>query len=156
IDGQTIFCAEGTHGFNAIKRTCDPFDDNGHGTHVSGIIGASGNNGAGVSGVNRVAAIIGSKFLGSNGSGTTIDAIAAIEFLIQVKAAFPTAANIRVLNNSWSGSGYSQSLLDEINLAAASDMLFVAAAGNSGNTTAGNNDLVNVFPANYTAPNIVA
>src|SRR5262249_2194435 len=117
IDGQQITCAEGTHGFNAIKRTCDPMDDAGHGTHVSGIIGASGNNGAGVSGVNRVGSIIGSKFLGSNGGGSTTDAVAAIEFLIQVKAAFPTAANIRVLSNSWGGPGYSQALLDEINSA---------------------------------------
>src|SRR5204863_9991183 len=44
IGGQTITCPEGSHGFNAINRTCDPADDNGHGTHVSGIIGAAGNN----------------------------------------------------------------------------------------------------------------
>jgi subtilisin family serine protease len=156
IDGQMITCAEGTHGFNAITRTCDPLDDHGHGTHVSGIIGAAGNNGAGVSGVNRVASIIGSKFLSAGGSGTTLDAIAAIEFLIQVKAIFGKDANIRVLNNSWGGGGFSQALLDEINLATAADMLFVAAAGNAGNTTSGNDDLTNNYPSNYSNPAIVA
>src|SRR6185369_2794105 len=156
IDGQTITCVEGTHGFNAITRTCDPLDDNGHGTHVSGIIGAAGNNGAGVSGVNRVASIIGSKFLSSGGSGSTLDAIAAIEFLIQVKATFGSLANIRVLNNSWGGGGFSQALLDEINLATAADMLFVAAAGNAGGTTSGNDDLTNNYPANYGNPAIVS
>ena len=52
IGGQTITCAAGTHGFNAINRTCDPFDDHFHGTHVAGTIGAVGNNGVGVAGVN--------------------------------------------------------------------------------------------------------
>ena len=156
IDGQTITCAEGTHGFNAITRTCDPRDDHGHGTHVSGIIGAAGNNGAGVSGVNRVASIIGSKFLSASGSGTTLDAIAAIEFLIQVKAIFGTGANIRVLNNSWGGGGFSQALLDEIHLATAADMLFVAAAGNAGNTVLGNDDLTANYPSNYSNPSIVS
>jgi subtilisin family serine protease len=123
---------------------------------VSGIIGAVGNNGAGVSGVNRVASIIGSKFLSASGGGSTIDAIAAIEFLIQVKAVFGASANIRVLSNSWGGGGFSQALLDEINLATGADMLFVAAAGNAGGSTVGNNDLSNNYPSNYDVPGSVA
>ena len=152
ISGQTITCAAGTHGFNAITRTCDPLDDHYHGTHVSGIIGAAGNNGLGVSGVNRVASIMGLKFLGSTGSGSTTDAVAAIEFAVQVKKVFGAAANVRVLNNSWGGGGFSQTLLDAINLANASDMLFLAAAGNS----ASDNDAIPNYPSNYNAPNIVA
>ncbi len=49
IAGQTITCGADTHGFNAITNTCDPKDDNNHGTHVSGTIGAVGNNALGVS-----------------------------------------------------------------------------------------------------------
>src|SRR4029077_12552538 len=114
-------------------NACDPMDDNNHGSHVSGTIGAAGNNGQGVAGVNCVASIMGVKFLNSFGSGTTSGAINAIEFAIQAKAAFAATggANVRVLSNSWGGGGFSQALLDEINRANSNDMLFVAAAGNN-------------------------
>src|SRR5262249_29205236 len=52
VNGATINCPVGSHGFNAVNNSCDPMDDNGHGTHVSGTIGAVGNNGIGVVGVN--------------------------------------------------------------------------------------------------------
>ena len=109
IGGRSITCPAGTHGFNAILKTCDPMDDNGHGTHVSGTIGAVGNNNLGVIGVNWTTQIMGSKFLSAAGSGTTADAINAIEFAVQAKAAFAgtgTPVNIRVLSNSWGGSGF--------------------------------------------------
>src|SRR5204862_4204226 len=88
VGGLTITCAAGTHGFNAITRSCDPFDDHFHGTHVGGTIGAAGNNGVGVVGVNWYASLMGLKFLSANGSGTLADAVNAIEFAIQAKAAF--------------------------------------------------------------------
>src|SRR5262249_61957764 len=44
IAGQSITCAAGTHGFNAINNTCNPTDDNLHGTHASATIGAVVNN----------------------------------------------------------------------------------------------------------------
>jgi subtilisin family serine protease len=152
IGGQNITCAAGTHGFNAITNTCDPLDDNNHGTHCSGTIGAVGNNGVGVAGVNWTASIMGAKFLNSGGSGTTAGAINAIEFTIQAKQIFGANANVRVLSNSWGGGGFSQALLDEINKANANNMLFVAAAGNNGS----NNDSAPFYPASYTAPNVVA
>jgi subtilisin family serine protease len=152
IGGRMISCAAGTHGFNAIAKTCDPLDDNDHGTHVSGTIGAQGNNGLGVAGVNWVTSIMGLKFLDSRGSGSTADAINAIAFAVQVKKVFGTRANVRVLSNSWGGGGFSQALLDEINVAASNDMLFVAAAGNNGT----NNDTTPSYPASYNAANIIA
>jgi hypothetical protein len=152
IAGVPITCAAGTHGFNAITNTCDPMDDNQHGTHVSGIIGASGNNAIGVVGVNWTTSIMGAKFLDSTGSGTTADAINAIEFAIQAKQALGLAANVRVLSNSWGGGGFGQALLDEINSANANNMLFVAGAGN--NTSS--NDIAPFYPASYTAPNVIA
>jgi serine protease len=150
IGGVNITCVAGTHGFNAIRNTCDPMDDNGHGTHVSGTIGAWGNNNRGVVGVNWTASIMGLKFLNSQGSGTTADAIDAIEFAIQANAA--GVSNVRVLSNSWGGGGFSQALLDEINKADNSDMLFPVAAGNNRS----NNDRKAYYPANYDAPNIIA
>ena len=154
IGSRTITCAAGTHGFNVLRNTCNPLDDNDHGTHVSGTIGAVGNNGVGVTGVNWTASVMGAKFLDRNGSGTTAGAINAIEFTIQAKQAFAgsASANVRVLSNSWGGGGFSQALLDEINKANSSNMLFVAAAGNS----SVNNDTNPFYPANYNAPNMVA
>jgi subtilisin family serine protease len=151
IGSTAIFCMAGTHGFNAITKVCNPMDDNGHGTHVSGTIGARANNG-GVVGINWTASMMGLKFLNSQGSGTTADAVSAIEFAIQAKQIFGTTANVRVLSNSWGGGGFSQSLLNEINKANTNDMVFVAAAGNA----ATNNDSTPSYPSNYDAPNVVA
>jgi subtilisin family serine protease len=152
IAGVAINCAAGTHGFNAINNTCNPLDDNNHGTHVAGTIGSAGNNGTGITGVNWTASIMGLKFLNSSGSGNISDAIEAIEFARQVKQIFPATANVRVLNSSWGGGGFSQALLDQINAANAAGMLFVASAGNSGR----NNDFTAQYPANYSAPNVVS
>lgn len=152
IGGQNITCPQGSHGFNAITNSCDPLDDNNHGTHVSGTIGAVGNNGQGVVGVNWTTSIMGLKFLNSGGSGNTADAIDAIEFAVQAKQIFSGGANVRVLSNSWGGGGFSQALLDEINRANSNDMLFVAAAGNNNS----NNDNTAFFPANYNAPNVIS
>ncbi len=150
IGGTYITCAAGTHGFNAIKKTCDPLDDNDHGTHVSGTIGAWGNNGTGVAGVNWTASVLGLKFLNARGSGSTSDAINAIEFAIQLKEQH--IANVRVLNNSWGGGGFSEFLLQKINEANQADMLFVASAGNSGS----DNDTTASYPANYSVDNVIA
>jgi subtilisin family serine protease len=120
----------GLHGFNAITRSCEVTDDDSHGTYTAGIVGASGNNAHTATGVSRIANLMALKFLNNRGFGTTADAIAAIEFAIQVKKKFPATANIRVLNASFGGDSFSQALLDEINLAGANDMLLVAAAGN--------------------------
>src|SRR5207302_1406801 len=97
IGGQSITCPAGSHGFNAITLACDPLDDNDHGSHVSGTIGAVGNNGTGVAGVNWTASIMGSKFLDATGTGTTADAINAIEFVVQAKAAFAATDNTDAL-----------------------------------------------------------
>src|SRR5215510_5568930 len=152
VGGQTINCPAGSHGFNAINNTCNPLDDNNHGTHTSGTIGATGNNGSGVVGVNWNTRIMGLKFLSASGSGNTADAIECIDFAIQAKARFGAQANVRILSNSWGGGGFSQALLDAINRANSNNMLFVAAAGNNNS----NNDTTAFFPANYDAPNVVS
>jgi subtilisin family serine protease len=159
IGGVPITCPAGSHGFNAITRTCNPMDDNNHGTHVAGTIGAVGNNGVGVVGVNWTTRIIGGKFLDAGGFGSTANAINAIDFMIQTRAAFASTAgaNIRVLNNSWGGGGFSTSLRNAIISANANDMLFVAAAGNGGADGVGDdNDLFPFYPASYDVANIVA
>jgi subtilisin family serine protease len=160
IGGQDIRCEAGTHGFNAITKTCDPADDYDHGTHVAGTIGAAGNNGTGGAGVNWTASIMDIKFIDASGRGTLSDAIDAIEFAIQAKQALGAGANVRVLNNSWGWNGSaSQALLEEINLAHESDMLFVAGAGNGGADKVGDdNDSGDApfYPASYDAPSVIA
>ncbi len=145
-DGTVNHCPAGTHGYNVLLKSCDPMDDNKHGTHVSGTIGAVGNNSVGVVGVNWNTRIMGLKFLGASGSGTVSGAVAAIDWALNAKAA---GVNLRVLSNSWGGGGYSQALADEINKAGASDVLFVAAAGNY----ASNNDTTPFYPCSYHAAN---
>jgi len=160
IDGQSITCPAGSHGFNAITDVCDPMDDNGHGTHTLGTVGAVGNNQQGVVGVNWTTSLMAAKFLDASGSGSVADAVKAIDFTIQAKAAFGGeggAANVRVLNNSWGcpsfdGGCFSQALLDEIAVTNANNMLFVAAAGNSGVNT----DQSAFYPADYASPNVIA
>lgn len=152
VGGQTINCPAGSHGYNAVNNSCNPLDDNNHGTHVSGTIGARSNNGAGVAGINWTTSVMGLKFLNSSGSGNTADAIECIQFAIQAKQRFGAGANIRILSNSWGGGGFSQALLDAINAANSNDMLFVAAAGNANS----NNDSIANYPSNYNAPNVLA
>src|SRR5436190_2885869 len=142
-------CAAGTHGFNALTDTCDPQDDYYHGTHVAGTIGAVGNNGIGVTGVNWTTSIMGLKFIDSNGNGTLAGAIEAIDFAVQAKI---DGVNVRVLSNSWGGFPFSKALLDEINKANANDILFVASAGNNSSS----NDSFGHYPSSYAAPNVIA
>jgi subtilisin family serine protease len=141
-------CAAGTHGYNAIKGNCKPRDDNDHGTHVSGTIGAVGNNGTGVAGVNWSVKLMGLKFLNAKGSGSTSNAVKAIDWAVAAKQA---GVNVRVLSNSWGGGGYSQALLDAIDAAGANDILFVVAAGNA----SANDDTTPSYPCAYNAPNVV-
>ena len=153
IGESRIVCPAGAYGFNAITNACDPMDDNNHGTHAAGVIGALGNNGLGVTGVNWTTRILPVKFLDATGTGTVADAINALEFLIQTKNGFAASggARIRVLSNSWGGAQFSQALLDQIERAAANGMLFVAAAGN----TSSSSDSFPTYPASYQASNVV-
>ena len=149
IDGVSINCATGTHGFNAISGTCDPLDDNAHGSHVSGTIGAVGNNGIGVAGINWSVQILACKFLDASGSGALSDAITCLDF---VKAMKDRGANIVATNNSWGGGGFSQALSDAIQAQQKGGILFVAAAGND----LSNNDLVPTYPSDYFLPNVIS
>jgi subtilisin family serine protease len=141
-------CAAGTHGYNVLTGTCDPMDDFDHGTHVAGIIGAVGDNGIGVSGIDQVAVILPVKWTDATGHGTTSDLITAMDWVLQVQAA---GVNVRVVNDSatFVGTAFSQALLDEINALGSANILFVTAAGNSNK----NNDVVPRYPCNYGTTN---
>jgi subtilisin family serine protease len=80
-------------GWNIINNTSNTMDDFGHGTHVAGIIAATGNNSTGIIGVAPLAKIMPVKFLDNLGTGTIENAAAALVYAAQHGA--------RVINNSW-------------------------------------------------------
>jgi len=135
-------------GFDFIHNDGLPFDDQGHGTHTSGTVGATGGNGKGVSGVNQRVSIMAVKFLSSAGSGTTADAIKGIDYAITHGA--------RVLSNSWGGTGDDDNaaLHDAIDRAKAKDVLFVAAAGNDGVNNDSGSQVS--YPAGFDNDNLIS
>ena len=143
IDDDNNGFIDDTRGWDFVNNDNNPFDDNNHGTHVSGTIAAVGNNAVGVVGVNWRARIMPLKFLSATGSGTTANAIAAINY--------STLMGARISNNSWGGGGFSQALSDAIGAAGAAGQVFVAAAGNANV----NNDITPSYPCSYTLANIV-
>ena len=132
------------HGFNFVTNTKDAMDDNGHGTHCAGTIGAIHDNKVGVAGVMADVTIIPVKFLDANGSGSLEGAVKAIDYA--------TSLNVDLMSNSWGGGGFSQALFDSIKQASDKGIIFTAAAGNS----ASNNDTSPSYPASYVIPNIVS
>jgi len=143
IDDDHNGYIDDVHGWNFITNTSDPLDDNGHGTHVSGTIGAVGNNGIGVAGVNWQVKIMVLKAFDASGSGDTFNAVSAI--------LYANANGASVISNSWSGPDFSQALKDAID---ASPAVVICAAGNDGL----NNDVTtsNKYPASFTSSNIIS
>jgi subtilisin family serine protease len=114
---------DGGHGFNALNGTNDPGDDNGHGTLVSGVLGALGNNGKGVTGVAWQVQIMACKCLDSAGNGSDLDLIAGIDYA--------RTNGARIINASLDSSGYSQALSNAVLSAHDAGIIFVASCGNN-------------------------
>jgi len=144
IDDDLNGFVDDVHGWDFINHDNDPMDDNGHGTHVAGTIGAIGDNGNGVAGVSWTVEIMPLKFLSAGGSGSTADAIGAVEYATMMGA--------RLTSNSWGGGGFSQALHDAIADANANGILFVAAAGNASSNT----DFSAHYPSSYDLDNIIS
>ena len=144
VDDDNNGFIDDIRGWDFVNNDNDPMDDNSHGSHVSGTIGAVGNNGIGVVGVNWSIKILPIKFLSSSGSGSTAGAIASVEYA--------TMMGVHLTNNSWGGGGFSQALMDAIADAGANGQLFIAASGNAGSNT----DVSPHFPSSYNLDNIVS
>jgi len=136
-------------GIDTFNHDSNPMDDNRHGTHVAGTIGATGNNAVGVVGVNWNVRIIACKFLDANGSGPTSNAIECLDY---VRAMKDRGVNIVATNNSWGGDAFSQALYDAIDVQRQRGILFVAAAGNA----ASDNDAAANYPSNFDLPNVIS
>ncbi len=115
------------YGIDTFHGTSDPMDDHRHGTHAAGIIGAAGNNGVGVVGVNWNVRLLACKFLDDNGLGTIAGAIACLDY---VRALKDRGVNIVATSNSWGGAPFSLALYEAIDAQRQRGILFVAGAGN--------------------------
>jgi len=135
-------------GYDFIHNDGLPFDDQGHGSHCAGTIGAVGGNGVGVSGVNQRVSIMGVKFLSAEGSGSTEGAIQSIDYAVEHGA--------KVLSNSWGGPGDSgnKALYEAIERAKAKGVLFIAAAGNDGKDN--DNSSQASYPAGFDNDNLIS
>lgn len=140
IDDDGNGYVDDVYGVNTITKTGDPMDDQSHGTHCAGTIGAVGNNGVGVAGVTWNVRLMACKFLGADGKGSTANGILAVDYAV--------ANGANVISASWGGGGYSQALKDSIEAAGRNGILFCAAAGNDGNDI----DSEPSYPASYDSP----
>ncbi|MEW5762929.1 MAG: S8 family serine peptidase [Bacillota bacterium] len=136
LQGQVV------KGYDFVNSDADPMDDNGHGTHVAGIIAAA-LNGQGVAGVAPGAKVMAVKVLGADGAGTTASIVDGINYAAQHGA--------KVVNMSFGSvpGGPPPCEGDKClygAIKAYPGVLFVAAAGNKTN----DNDAVPVWPAGFT------
>ncbi len=144
IDDDGNGFADDVYGYNFVGNNGNVMDDNGHGTHVAGTIGAVGNNGIGVAGVNWNTQIMALKFLDANGSGYLSNAVRALNYAV--------ANGAQVSNNSYGGGGYDQFMAAAISNARTAGHIFVAAAGND----ARNTDVTPSYPAGYNSDNVIS
>lgn len=151
VDNDSNGFVDDLAGWDFFNGDNDPMDDHYHGTHVSGTIGALGNNSIGVAGVNWTVQIMPIKFLNSGGGGYLSDAIQAIDYYTsatqaQDKAYNPASTAVFIgTNNSWGGGGFSSLLNTSISNGASVNDHFIAAAGNDSS----NNNSVSNYPSNY-------
>jgi subtilisin len=137
--GHPDLAARVAGGFNAINSSATAHDDHGHGTHVSGTVGATADN-SGVVGVAPQVALYGVKVLDANGSGWIADIISGIDWAV--------AQKVDVINMSLGGSRGNDSFHEAVKKAAEAGVAVVCAAGNSGAPRKGSNSSVG-YPAAY-------
>lgn len=147
---QNIFCPN--HGWDYINNSNNPLDDNGHGTHVAGIIGAEGNNGIGITGVNWNVKLMALK-VGNSDGAIVGDVVKAIDFAIY--------NGVKIINASFTGDLFSQTEYNAIKRFKDAGGIFVAAAGNGsyyGDLSIGDNhdSQISLYPSDYDLDNIIS
>ncbi len=115
----------------------DPMDENGHGTHCAGVIGAKRSNDIGMVGMNQNVKLVAIKIFGGQGGAASSDIQRAIYYAADL--------NVDIMSNSWGGGGVSDLTQRAIEAANKKGILFVAAAGNDGV----NNDVQPHYPSSY-------
>jgi subtilisin family serine protease len=144
VDDDGDGFVDDVHGWDFVNGDGDPTDDNGHGTHVAGIIAARSNNRTGIAGVAPRARVMVIKALGADAVGTSSTMADAVRYAM--------AHGARIINMSVSGPGYSQVFADAVQAASDAGVLLVAAAGNSGHDL----DVQPEYPAALPAPHLIS
>ncbi len=153
IDDDGNGYVDDVFGIDPADRDTDPMDEDDHGTHVTGILGAVGNNGIGIAGVNWNVKIMALRNLGTNG-GTTAAAIESIDYATRMRLQY--GVNVVVSNNSWGGGPYNPFLEDAFRAGINAGIVPVMAAGNGGADGLGdNNDASPFYPASYDLPGML-
>jgi subtilisin family serine protease len=141
------------YGYDFRYNDSDPLDENGHGTHTAGTIGAVGNNGVGVTGVNWNVKLMAIKIYSAGGTDSTSAML--INAYNYVRLMKNRGVNIRVTNNSYAdcpeACGYDQATKDALEALGDAGVLNVFAAGNNGR----NIETQPLYPASYTLPTIL-
>lgn len=141
IDDDRDGYVDNCFGINVIENSGEVSDPEGHGTYVTGIAAAVGDNGVGIAGVAWRGAVMAIKYLGPSG-GTVADFLEAVDFARR--------RGVRVMNLSF--GSYSPSQAEQDAIASSTGILFVAAAGNDRL----NNDLEPFYPGSYDLPNVIS
>ena len=150
IDNDGNGFVDDVHGWDFVDHDGVPQDGFGHGTHVAGIIGAVGNNGIGVTGINWQVSIMALRIQDDRGAGTTSSVIAALRYATMMRR--DHGVMIVASNNSWEApAGYSSVLEQVIREHGEAGITFVAAAGNRATDT----DLTPKYPGGYDLPNVI-
>ena len=157
IDDDKNGHIDDVHGWNFVSNNNNLKDNHGHGTHISGIIGAQGGNGKGVSGVSPKVKIMTLKYYDPKVPSTDnlANTIKAIKYVTQMSRRLKNQEHkeqIKVINYSGGGLEYSAAEFRAIQEAQKEDILFVAAAGNEQS----NSDLHKYYPADYPLDNVIS
>jgi subtilisin family serine protease len=144
IDDDADGYVDDVHGVDLLNDDGDPRDDNGHGTHVAGIVAARGDNGIGVAGVAWRARIMAVKVLDSHAAGDMSTVARGVRYAV--------AHGARIVNISLSGLIAGADIVDAVDEARAAGVVIVAAAGNTGADL----DVTPAYPAALAAPNLLA
>ncbi|MBI6546539.1 MAG: S8 family serine peptidase, partial [Cyanobacteria bacterium NC_groundwater_1444_Ag_S-0.65um_54_12] len=111
-------------GKSFVAGTSSPLDDNGHGTHVAGIIGAEIGNNIGVAGIAPACKLMPIKALDAAGEGNTSDIVAGLLYAAD--------AGARIINLSLGGGAGGTALANAIEYVQGKGCLVIAAMGNDG------------------------
>ena len=144
IDDDGNGFVDDVNGADFVNRDGDPSDDNGHGTHVAGILAARGANRVGVTGVAQRARLMVLKALGADAVGSAETMAEAVRYAV--------ANGAKIINMSVSGPGRSQAFEEAVQAASDAGVLMTVAAGNSGHDL----DVMPEYPASFPASHVIA